>query len=54
MYNITLSVVKLAIATNHAMQVFNDFIIQIDAGLLAWHAQLAWRAQLARHAQLAW
>ena len=39
---ITLSVVKLAIATGHAMQVFNHCIIQIDAGLLVWHDQLPW------------
>jgi hypothetical protein len=40
MYNY--NTVMLAIATGHAMQVFNHFIIQIDAGLLAWHDQLPW------------
>jgi hypothetical protein len=35
-----MSVVKMAIATGHVMQAFNVCIIQIDAGLLAWHDQL--------------
>jgi hypothetical protein len=35
MYNYNTVAMKLAIATGHAMQVFNDCIIQIDAGLLA-------------------
>jgi hypothetical protein len=36
------TMVKLAIATGHAMQVLMICIIQIDAGLLAWHDQLPW------------
>jgi hypothetical protein len=40
----TVSGKALAIAPGHAMQVFNICIIQIDAGLLAYHDQLSWLA----------